>query len=474
VFMKLPRFWLIFSLVFLVTVGVRLMVPRLAASVAEHVVIAEVQIAGTGGDTDEFVELYNPTTEAVDVTGWQLIKVSTAGDETQMMTLSGSIAARGYLLLAHDDYSGTVSPDAGYTATSIEPDESVKLTESDGTTVVDLVGFGAATVSEGTAAANPGAGTSSERKAGPGSTSDSMMAGGEDGLAGNGEDSNNNGSDWVAKAEPNPQNSSSPIEPAGDLVSTLTMSGAEEVPGNDSTASGGATVGLDTDANILTYYISFAGLSSNETMAHIHGPASAGETAVPVHDLALGSPKLGSWNYPAELEDDIVNGLMYINVHSDNFSGGEIRGQIEFPSPTPTPTLDPTPTPTPTLEPSATPTQEPSPTLTSTPTQEPTATTTPTPTEEPTPTPTTEPTMTPTPTDEPILTPTPTLDLSVTPSITPSDQPSPTPTGVLSPSPTPPDQDNSFSFGPLTCRIHFLTFRFFGRTIFFPHIVCGR
>jgi hypothetical protein len=85
---------------------------------------------------------------------------------------------------------------------------------------------------------------------------------------------------------------------------------------------------LDTDANTLGYDIRYGGLSTPETAAHIHGPAEVGVDAGPVHTLALGRVKTGVWNYSESDEADILAGRTYVNIHSSQFPGGEIRGQI--------------------------------------------------------------------------------------------------------------------------------------------------
>ena len=69
------------------------------------------------------------------------------------------------------------------------------------------------------------------------------------------------------------------------------------------------------------------------------------------------SRKLGNWAYGAVQADEnmIRGGLSYFNIHTTNFPGGEIRGQIDGPGSaclgTPTPTATPTTTPTATPKP---------------------------------------------------------------------------------------------------------------------------
>jgi len=108
----------------------------------------------------------------------------------------------------------------------------------------------------------------------------------------------------------------------------LSFSGANEVPPNGSTAIGTAHVTVDTDANTLSYDITYSGLSSTETAAHIHGFAAAGANAAVLTPLPAGTHKVGVWNFSEPDQANILAGLTYFNIHSVNFGGGEIRAQI--------------------------------------------------------------------------------------------------------------------------------------------------
>ncbi len=66
---------------------------------AQSVVINEIGWMGTSISEDEWIELYNASGNAVDVTGWTLV----ATDGTPNITLSGVIAAHGYFLLERTD-----------------------------------------------------------------------------------------------------------------------------------------------------------------------------------------------------------------------------------------------------------------------------------------------------------------------------------------------------------------------------------
>jgi hypothetical protein len=108
----------------------------------------------------------------------------------------------------------------------------------------------------------------------------------------------------------------------------ILLEGSQETPPNATTAWGSAVLSYDTDTNQLSYDISFFGLSSAELFSHIHGPAARGVPAGILHNLPNGSSKIGSVSVSEGDEASLLAGLWYVNVHSANFPGGEIRGQI--------------------------------------------------------------------------------------------------------------------------------------------------
>jgi hypothetical protein len=107
-----------------------------------------------------------------------------------------------------------------------------------------------------------------------------------------------------------------------------TLEGSQEVPPNGSTATGFACFTLNSDGT-LDYAVEYAGLSSAETGAHIHGAAPPGVNAGVIFAFPLGTPKVGTFGplTPQQISD-LNDGLYYVNIHTTNIPGGEIRGQI--------------------------------------------------------------------------------------------------------------------------------------------------
>ncbi|MFH1236700.1 MAG: lamin tail domain-containing protein [Parcubacteria group bacterium] len=198
---------------------------------ASTILISEIKLSGgTGHTADEFIELYNPTKKEIEISGFRLVKTTSSGNEYDLITSIEPITVQGFgfLLITHPDgYEGSVSADLTYdTSNSIATNNTIVLYDSAGL-AVDIVGFGTASLFEGSPAANPSAGKSLERKATSASTSESMPT--TDQLRGNGYDSGNNISDFVFRDVPEPQNSASshessltvmPIDPCTPITPT--------------------------------------------------------------------------------------------------------------------------------------------------------------------------------------------------------------------------------------------------------------
>lgn len=107
------------------------------------------------------------------------------------------------------------------------------------------------------------------------------------------------------------------------------LSAASQVPPNTSKGTGSATVTYDTVSKQLTWNVTFSGLTGNATAAHFHGPAEPGKNAgvaVPIPGTA--SPMVGSATLTDVQAADLMAGKWYVNIHTADNKGGEIRGQV--------------------------------------------------------------------------------------------------------------------------------------------------
>jgi CHRD domain len=106
----------------------------------------------------------------------------------------------------------------------------------------------------------------------------------------------------------------------------------QEVPPTGSTATGYARVNVNESTMVLTFTVVFNGLSSNQTASHIHAPAAIGATTgVAINFGAVGGTSgtiSGTTTINPTQLAQLRSHLGYVNVHSANFSGGEIRGQL--------------------------------------------------------------------------------------------------------------------------------------------------
>jgi hypothetical protein len=113
--------------------------------------------------------------------------------------------------------------------------------------------------------------------------------------------------------------------------------------GTVSPGTGIADLLLDDVANTLDINLTYSGLLSPTTNAHIHCCAPPGSNAgviipfIPegfVTGVTSGSFVSTFLLTPLQVAD-IESGLSYINIHTVQFRAGEIRGQIAVPEPAP-------------------------------------------------------------------------------------------------------------------------------------------
>jgi hypothetical protein len=109
------------------------------------------------------------------------------------------------------------------------------------------------------------------------------------------------------------------------------LAGSHEVPPVNSPGSGTADLTFEPTSKQLTWKIVYSGLTSDPMGAHIHGPARPGDNASVLINLApngMRNPLEGSATLTDEQVDYLMLGRCYINIHTTQNKGGEIRGQI--------------------------------------------------------------------------------------------------------------------------------------------------
>ncbi len=144
----------------------------------------------------------------------------------------------------------------------------------------------------------------------------------------------------------------------------IVLSSAQEVPANPSTALGTMNVFYTKDTRILSYTVTWQGLTGYVTAMYIHGLAPAGYAASGETQKIVDNSSNGIFRtfiQPANVvpafgatgklsgtllvdgvtvkEQDLLNGNYYLNIYTvaypyavanPLFRGGEIRGQIRF------------------------------------------------------------------------------------------------------------------------------------------------
>lgn len=114
---------------------------------------------------------------------------------------------------------------------------------------------------------------------------------------------------------------------AADVAVKLT--GDQEVPAVASTATGGGTIVIKADKSVSG---SIKTIGIDGTVAHIH-LAEPGKNGPPIITLLKTADH--TWSVPpgAQLTDDQYKsfkaGNLYVNVHSAEHKGGEIRTQLK-------------------------------------------------------------------------------------------------------------------------------------------------
>lgn len=170
-----------------------------------HLVISEVTTGGASA-SDEFIEIYNPTTVALPLEGLELVYVTASGATVTRKASwdlgATPLEAGAHLLLANEAGIFAAIADATYANGLAAAGGSVALRIQGGASAIDAVGWGTAASSwlETRPAPAPAAGSSLERLPG--------------GPSGSTQDTDDNLLDFTIRPAPDPQNAGSPPVPA--------------------------------------------------------------------------------------------------------------------------------------------------------------------------------------------------------------------------------------------------------------------
>lgn len=119
----------------------------------------------------------------------------------------------------------------------------------------------------------------------------------------------------------------------------IQLLGANEVPAVTSSGSGTLNATYNMDTKVITYSVTWTlgDVGDDVVGMHFHGPASTTEVAPIIIEITppatnrdyIGSVSGTTRALTDDEEDDLLAGLWYVNIHSNTYPDGELRGQVE-------------------------------------------------------------------------------------------------------------------------------------------------
>ncbi len=123
---------------------------------------------------------------------------------------------------------------------------------------------------------------------------------------------------------------------SSDIIITAKMSGSNEVPAVTTDAVGVATVHFNEDFTLAIVNATVSNLSSAFTGAHIHEgkPGENGAVLLPLtNDYKNGRLTSEIAVVDSTLIAQLINGELYLNIHTENNPAGELRGNLKLEAP---------------------------------------------------------------------------------------------------------------------------------------------
>jgi hypothetical protein len=113
------------------------------------------------------------------------------------------------------------------------------------------------------------------------------------------------------------------------------LTGAEQVPPVTTAGKGSADLTWDPSTRVVTWDVTYSGLTSPATMAHFHNGPEGKTGPVVIWLNKKGTEPTGAIKGEATLTPEQAQqfeaGDWYINVHTRDHPAGEIRGQVKPP-----------------------------------------------------------------------------------------------------------------------------------------------
>jgi hypothetical protein len=105
------------------------------------------------------------------------------------------------------------------------------------------------------------------------------------------------------------------------------LDSSQEIPPHNSTARGVALGSISYATGVISLQIYFD--VQAVTAVHIHGPALPGVAAVALYNFVPPvTPNVQTVTFTSAQRQYLNNGTLYINIHSTNYTAGEVRGQM--------------------------------------------------------------------------------------------------------------------------------------------------
>jgi hypothetical protein len=114
---------------------------------------------------------------------------------------------------------------------------------------------------------------------------------------------------------------------AATVSLTAYLLGGNAVPQNKSDAFGEGQFSYDSQSGKLEYYLTYDG--AVPTRIDLHGPAKPNENGPAILSFPVSaSPVSGTATLTKVQAEAILAGTAYVDMHSQTYPDGEIRGQI--------------------------------------------------------------------------------------------------------------------------------------------------